>query len=255
MPPTVRSGTRSRRVDAPDATTVVIRTKAPFSQLPNSLAHGSGAMVSPAAIQKFGDTGIAQNPVGAGPYMLDSFRPGQELTLKAFDGYWGDKAGAERIVFRFIAEPATRISALRTGAVDVIELGAGAAGRSSSRSDPQGRDPAPARPAADGVHHQPDARAAAGRAGAPGAQSRGAGADHRRAGVLRLRQGAELAARLRHRRPQGHLAGRHSTRRRRASCSPRPATRLAPAASWRRTASRSRLRCSHPRACSPATSA
>jgi len=108
-------------LDAPDATTIVIHTRAPFSQLPNSLAHGSGAMVSPAAIQKFGDTGIAQNPVGAGPYILDSFRPGQELTLKAFEGYWGEKAGAERLVFRFIAEPATRISALRTGGVDLID--------------------------------------------------------------------------------------------------------------------------------------
>lgn len=108
-------------VDTPDATTVVIRTKDAFAQLPNTLAHGSGAMISPAAIQKFTDTGIAQNPVGAGPYMLDSFKPGQELTLKAFDGYWGGKPGAERIVFRFIAEPATRINALRTGAVDVID--------------------------------------------------------------------------------------------------------------------------------------
>ena len=108
-------------VEAPDTATVIIRTKAAFAQLPNTLAHGSGAIISPAAIQKFGDTGIAQNPVGAGPYMLDSFKAGQELTLKAFDGYWGGKPGADRIVFRFIAEPATRINALRTGGVDVID--------------------------------------------------------------------------------------------------------------------------------------
>ncbi|MBJ3786372.1 ABC transporter substrate-binding protein [Devosia sediminis] len=108
-------------VETPDDTTVVITTSAPFAQLPNTLAHGSGAIVSPAAIEKFGEDGFAQNPVGAGPYELEAFSPGQELTLKAFAGYWGGKPGADRIVFKFIAEPATRISALTTGAVDIID--------------------------------------------------------------------------------------------------------------------------------------
>ena len=104
-----------------DDTTVVIRTSAPFAQLPNTLAHGSGAIVSPAAIEKFGEDGFAQNPVGAGPYMVEAFNAGQELTLKAFDGYWGEKPGASGVVFKFIAEPATRINAITTGAVDVID--------------------------------------------------------------------------------------------------------------------------------------
>ena len=108
-------------VDVVDDTTVVIRTSAPFAQLPNTLAHGSGAIVSPAAIEKFGEDGFAQNPVGAGPYMVESFNAGQELKLKAFDGYWGGKPGASGVVFRFIAEPATRINAITTGAVDVID--------------------------------------------------------------------------------------------------------------------------------------
>ncbi|MEO8857429.1 MAG: ABC transporter substrate-binding protein, partial [Burkholderiaceae bacterium] len=108
-------------VDTPDARTVVIRLKTPFSQLRNSLAHGSGSLVSPAALKQFGETGIAKNPVGAGPYKLASFTPGQELTLEAFDGYWGGKPPSRRLVFKSIGEAATRISALRTAAVDVID--------------------------------------------------------------------------------------------------------------------------------------
>jgi len=108
-------------VDVVDDKTVVIRTSTPFAQLPNTLAHGSGAIVSPAAIEKSGESGFAQNPVGAGPYMVEAFSAGQELKLKAFDGYWGAKPGASGVVFRFIAEPATRINALTTGAVDVID--------------------------------------------------------------------------------------------------------------------------------------
>lgn len=107
--------------DIVDDKTLVIRTSAPFAQLPNTLAHGSGAIVSPAAIQKSGEAGFAQNPVGAGPYMVEAFNAGQELKLKAFDGYWGDKPGASGVVFKFIAEPATRINAITTGAVDVID--------------------------------------------------------------------------------------------------------------------------------------
>ena len=104
-----------------DDHTVVIRTRAPFSQLLNSLAHGSGSPVSPAAVEKHGDKGIAQNPVGAGPYRLEAFTPGQEVVLRAFDGYWGGKPATERLVFKYIAEAPTRIAALRTGSVDVID--------------------------------------------------------------------------------------------------------------------------------------
>ena len=56
--------------DVTDDLTVVIKLKAPFSQLRNTLAHGSGAIVSPAAIEKYGDDKIATNPVGAGPFKL-----------------------------------------------------------------------------------------------------------------------------------------------------------------------------------------
>ena len=108
-------------VDVVDPSTVVVRTKDPFSQILNTFAHGSGSMVSPASVEKFGEKGVAQNPVGAGPFMLDSFTPGQEVTLKAFDGYWGGKPATDRLVFKFIAEPATRVAALRTGSVDIVD--------------------------------------------------------------------------------------------------------------------------------------
>ena len=107
--------------DVVDEHTVVIRTKASFSQLLNSLAHGSGSMVSPTAVEKHGEKGIAQNPVGAGPYRLESFTSGQEVALRAFDGYWGGKPAADRLVFKYILEASTRIAALRTGSVDVID--------------------------------------------------------------------------------------------------------------------------------------
>lgn len=45
-------------VETPSTDTVVIRLKAPFAELPNSLAHASGAIVSPAALQSTGIQGL-----------------------------------------------------------------------------------------------------------------------------------------------------------------------------------------------------
>ena len=69
-------------VETPDQATVVLRTAEPFAALPNSLAHGSGAIVSPANVQNFGETGVVQKPVGAGPYMVESFNPGQNSSSR-----------------------------------------------------------------------------------------------------------------------------------------------------------------------------
>lgn len=107
--------------DVIDEFTVVVRTKDPYSQILNSFAHGSGSQVSPHAVEKQGEKGIAQAPVGTGPFRLESFTPGQEVVLRAFDGYWGGKPATERIVFKYILEAATRVAALRTGSVDVID--------------------------------------------------------------------------------------------------------------------------------------
>jgi len=107
--------------DVVDENIVAINTKQPFGDILNTLAHGSAAMLSPTALQKNGDESETLNPVGSGPYMLQSFDPGQELTLKAFPDYWGGKPKLDKVVFRYIPEAATRLSALRTGSVDVID--------------------------------------------------------------------------------------------------------------------------------------
>ena len=108
-------------VETPDATTIVLKLSQPFPQLPNSLAHVSGAMVSPAAVAKYGEAGIAKNPVGAGPFRMVSFDPGQQLVLEAFDAYWGGKPKTAKLTLKTMAEPSTRVAALRTGAADVID--------------------------------------------------------------------------------------------------------------------------------------
>ena len=104
-----------------DEHTVKVLTHKPYALLLNTFAHGSGAMVSPAGLGGDGQKSMNLKPVGAGPFMLESFTPGQILTLKAFDEYWGGRPKVDRLIFKYIPEAPTRISALRTGAVDIID--------------------------------------------------------------------------------------------------------------------------------------
>jgi ABC-type transport system substrate-binding protein len=108
-------------VQTPDAGTVVIHTSAPYHDLPAALAHPSGVLVSPNAIETFGDAPIATHPVGAGPYRLASFDQGRRVELEAFEGYWGGRPRTPRLVLQTIVEPVDRLSLLRAGTVQGID--------------------------------------------------------------------------------------------------------------------------------------
>lgn len=102
-----------------DDSTVAITTHKPYGALLNTLAHGSGGVVSPDGVKKHG-ANFKLNPVGAGPYMLEKWDVGSEVVLKRFDGYWGSKAPFARIVLKHVPDPATRLAMLQSGQADVI---------------------------------------------------------------------------------------------------------------------------------------
>ncbi len=105
-------------VNVVDEYTVDLVTAEPFGPMLNYLAHGSGGIPSPAALEEHGEA-FAQNPVGTGPYMLESFTPGTELTLVANPGFFGDPAKLEKIIFRATPEVASRVLLVETGEADL----------------------------------------------------------------------------------------------------------------------------------------
>ncbi|HET9658982.1 MAG TPA: ABC transporter substrate-binding protein, partial [Thermomicrobiales bacterium] len=105
-------------VNVVDDNTVELVTAEPFGPMLNYLAHGSGGIPSPAAIEQFG-ADYPANPVGTGPYMLDSFTPGTELTLVPNESFWGDAPKLEKIVFRATPEVSSRVLMLDTGEADL----------------------------------------------------------------------------------------------------------------------------------------
>ncbi len=66
--------------------------------------------------------GNATTIIGTGPFMLDSFKPGESYTLKKFEDYWVEgQPYLDGVVLKVITDPVVRLNALRTGEVDMVE--------------------------------------------------------------------------------------------------------------------------------------
>ncbi len=107
-------------VSALDASTVQIVTKEPYGALLNTLAHGSGLIASPTAVEKSGAQ-YKLHPVGTGPYKVDRWDVGTQLEVVRNPRYWGGRPGFDRIVLRHVADPTTRVAMIQSGQAQVAE--------------------------------------------------------------------------------------------------------------------------------------
>ena len=106
------------KIEVVDAYTIRIGTTQPFGPFLTHLAHPATGILNEKAVTAAGDN-YATNPVGTGPYKFVEWNSGADLTLERFADYWGDAGKSEKIVFRFITDNTTRLSALKTGEIDI----------------------------------------------------------------------------------------------------------------------------------------
>ena len=113
---------RVAAVETPDPQHIRFKLKAPWPDFLTfyATATGAGWIVPKKYVENVGDDGFKKAPVGAGPYKFVSFRPGVELVLDAFDGYWRKTPSVKRLVFKSIPEETTRLAALQRGEVDIV---------------------------------------------------------------------------------------------------------------------------------------
>jgi peptide/nickel transport system substrate-binding protein len=110
-------------VDVVDEFTVRYTLSQPYAYFMEYLCGGMGMMVSPAAVEKYGED-FVQNPVGTGPYKFAKWDKGQQIVLEANDGYWGAKPAITQVVFRPIPEEASKMASMLTGEVHLaLEIG------------------------------------------------------------------------------------------------------------------------------------
>ena len=116
---------RVAAVEVADAHRVRFRLKEPwpdFMTYYGSLATGAGWIVPRKYVQQVGDDGFKKLPVGAGPYRFVSFTPGVELVLEAHEQYWRKVPSVKRLVFKSVADEATRLAMLKRGEADIVYL-------------------------------------------------------------------------------------------------------------------------------------
>lgn len=102
-------------VEATDETTVTLTLSAPDAALPANLAVINMAMLSS------DDTEEALNttPNGTGPFILDSRKASQSITLAKNEDYWGDAALLDTVEFRVIPDESSIVSAMQSGNVQL----------------------------------------------------------------------------------------------------------------------------------------
>jgi peptide/nickel transport system substrate-binding protein len=87
-----------------------------------TLASAAGWIVPKSYVEKVGPDGFKRHPIGLGPYKFVSMKPGIELVMEAFDGYYGEKPTVKRLVYQSVPEATTRLAMLKRGDVDVAYL-------------------------------------------------------------------------------------------------------------------------------------
>ncbi|MEX0592527.1 MAG: ABC transporter substrate-binding protein [Nitriliruptoraceae bacterium] len=71
-----------------------------------------------AIIPEDAHAGLAQNPIGTGPFRFGEYVPDSQLILDRNDDYWGDAPAMREVTVRFVPEPTAALNAMLAGEVD-----------------------------------------------------------------------------------------------------------------------------------------
>lgn len=104
------------RVEATSPTEVVFHLAYPYAEFPEQLAHYQ-ARIMPEG--KMGQ--MATDPIGTGPYRLETYIPGERTVLSRYDGYFDleGQAFLDEIQYLAIPEEATKVAALTSGGIEL----------------------------------------------------------------------------------------------------------------------------------------
>ena len=107
-------------VEVLDDYTVRVTTPEPDALFLIDLVEGWFAL-PPRYLEAVGLEGFQAAPVGTGPFMLEEWVPGDRIVMRAFPDYWNPgEPKVERVVMRVIPDGTTRMAAVQTGEVDVV---------------------------------------------------------------------------------------------------------------------------------------
>jgi ABC-type transport system substrate-binding protein len=116
-----------KKITAQDARTVVFELCNPDVAFLSKIAFTSFAINDTAWLEanidpaKDTNQAIVDHLNGTGPYKLTAWNRGTDVTMEANPDYWGEKAKAQTLIFKWSAEAAQRLVELQAGSVDGID--------------------------------------------------------------------------------------------------------------------------------------
>lgn len=121
--------------EAPAENQAVITLAKPFAGFIAALSLPAFSMQSPAAMEEYAAneaSGTAEaptltayakeHPTGTGPFKFEGWEVGNQITLSAYEDYWGDQGQVTDIIFRVIDDPNSRRQSLQSGDIDGYDL-------------------------------------------------------------------------------------------------------------------------------------
>jgi len=113
---------RVQQVEIVDPLTVRFHLKEPwpdFLTFYGTSATAAGIVVPKKYLTQVGDDGFRKHPVGAGPYTFVSHKPGIEVVLEAYAGYWRHAPYVKRLIMKSVPEGTTRVAMLKNSEADI----------------------------------------------------------------------------------------------------------------------------------------
>src|SRR5882762_8660991 len=114
--------THVRAVEIVDPLTVRFRLNEPwpdFMTFYGTTATAAGLVVPKKYVTEVGDDGFRKHPIGAGPYKFVSHKPGIEVVVEAYTGYWRHVPYVKRYVMKSVPEGTSRVAMLKNGEADI----------------------------------------------------------------------------------------------------------------------------------------
>jgi ABC-type transport system substrate-binding protein len=114
-------GGKIQSIEAVDDLTVVFNLCEPDPAFLAKVAFIPFGIQPAEWLAETGGTGeILEQPIGTGPFMVENWDRGNQITFERFDDYWGEQPAVETAILRWNQEGAARLLELQAGTVDVI---------------------------------------------------------------------------------------------------------------------------------------
>ncbi len=116
--------TQLDRIEIPDKQTVVMHFKNRVWEVPTHFTQfvGYQNITSKKYLEKVGEDKAALHPIGTGPFRHVEGKQGDYHRFEAVANHWRQPPAFKELVIRRIPDPATRLSGLRAGEIDIAPV-------------------------------------------------------------------------------------------------------------------------------------